>query len=64
MTEQVVSCRSAAFKLVGINGTLLPDLKPGFHMHCSEALAPVRDGLPHYAKLPPVFGGEDTLVDW
>jgi len=32
--------------------------------HCSEALAPVRDDLPHNAKQPAAFGGEDTLVDW
>jgi hypothetical protein len=53
-----------AFKLRGVNGTLLPSFQAEFHMHCSEALAPVRDELPHYAKQPPAFGGEETLVDW
>jgi hypothetical protein len=53
-----------AFKLRGVNGVLLPDFKADFHMHCSEALAPVGDALPHYAKQPATFGGDDTLVDW
>ena len=51
-------------KMRGVNGTLLPGFTPAFHMHCSEALAPVRDDLPHFAKMPAAFGGEDTLVDW
>ncbi|MEQ1817128.1 MAG: GFA family protein [Terricaulis sp.] len=51
-------------KMRGVNGTLLPGFKPEFHMHCREALAPVRDELPHYSKMPAAFGGEDTLVDW
>jgi hypothetical protein len=54
----------AAVKLKGVNGTLLSDFTPAFHMHCSEAVLPVRDDLPHYAKQPAAFGGEDTLVDW
>lgn len=53
-----------AFKLKGVNGVLLPDFKAAFHMHCSEALAPVRDELPHYAGQPAAFGGDDALVDW
>jgi hypothetical protein len=53
-----------AFKLRGVNGVLLPDFKAEFHMHCSEALAPVRDALPHYAKQPAAFGGDDAQVDW
>jgi hypothetical protein len=52
------------FKMFGVNGTLWPGFKAEFHMHCSEALAPVRDDLPHYAKKPAAFGGEDTLVKW
>jgi hypothetical protein len=51
-------------KLKGVNGTLLPDFSPAFHMHCREAVLPVRDDLPHYAKQPAAFGGEDKLVDW
>lgn len=53
-----------AFKLRGVSGVLLPNFKADFHMHCSEALVPVRDDLPHYAKQPAAFGGDDTLVDW
>lgn len=53
-----------AFKLRGVNGALLPDFSAAFHMHCSEALAPVADDLPHYAKQPAAFGGEDKLVEW
>jgi hypothetical protein len=51
-------------KLKGVNGTLLPDFKADFHMHCREAVMPVVDNLPHYAQKPAAFGGEDTLVDW
>jgi hypothetical protein len=54
----------SAFKLKGVNGTLLPGFKAEFHMHCGEAVLPVRDELPHYAKQPAAFGGEDKLVDW
>ena len=54
----------AGVKLKGVNGTLLADFKAAFHMHCSEAVLPVRDDLPHYSKQPAAFGGEDTLVDW
>jgi hypothetical protein len=53
-----------SFKMRGVNGTLLPGFKAEFHMHCREALAPVRDDLPHYAQKPAAFGGEDTRVDW
>lgn len=53
-----------AFKLRGVNGTLLPDFKAEFHMHCGEALAPVRDELPHFTKQPAAFGGDDTQADW
>lgn len=53
-----------AFKLRGVNGTLLPGFKAEFHMHCREALAPVQDDLPHYARQPAAFGGEDDRVDW
>jgi hypothetical protein len=51
-------------KLKGVNGTLLPNFRAEFHMHCSEALAPVVDDLPHFAKQPAAFGGEDKLADW
>ncbi len=54
----------ASVKLKGVNGTLLSDFTPAFHMHCSEAVLPVRDDLPHYAKQPAAFGGDDTLVEW
>jgi hypothetical protein len=54
----------AAARLYGINGTLLDDFAPAFHMHCREAVAPVRDDLPHYAQQPAALGGEDTQVDW
>lgn len=50
--------------LKGINGTLLPDFRAEFHMHCREAVLPVVDDLPHYAKKPAAFGGEDMLADW
>jgi hypothetical protein len=54
-----------AIHLRGVNGTLLPKdgFRASFHMHCQEALAPVRDGLPHYKARPPQFGGSDETVD-
>lgn len=50
----------------GINARWLPPdmFKPGFHIHCHNALMPVRDNLPHYVELPAMFGGADTEVDW
>ncbi|WP_398464169.1 GFA family protein [Tardiphaga sp.] len=48
-----------------VNGYLLKDLfKPALHIHCSEAAAPVKDGLPHFATKPAAFGGDDRMVDW
>ncbi len=46
--------------------TRLPEgaFRPAFHIHCGHALAPVRDDLPHYRALLPVFGGDDERVDW
>lgn len=51
---------------IGVGALLLPKalFKPAFHIHCREAVAAVRDDLPHYAALPPVFGGNDERVAW
>ena len=48
----------------GVSGTLLPEeaFDPQLHIHCREAVAPVRDGLPHYQTRPVAFGGEDDAV--
>jgi hypothetical protein len=50
----------------GLSGYLLPagSFKPQFHLNCAEAVAPVRDGLPHYRAKPASFGGDDALLDW
>lgn len=50
----------------GIVATRLPEdtFTPAFHIYCAEALAPVRDGLPHFATLPRLFGGDDLTVGW
>jgi hypothetical protein len=50
----------------GVVAARLPEgtFAPSFHVHCAEALAPVRDDLPHFFGLPAVFGGEDRLADW
>jgi uncharacterized protein YndB with AHSA1/START domain len=50
----------------GVVATRLPEgaFKPAFHIHCAEAVAPVHDGLPHYATLPSLFGGDDRTIDW
>jgi hypothetical protein len=52
--------------VIGIVATRLPDdkFRPEFHIHCVEALAPVKDDLPHFAGLPAIFGGIDRTVDW
>lgn len=48
-----------------VNGYLLKDaFKPTLHINCSEAVAPVKDALPHFATMPAAFGGEDKMVDW
>lgn len=52
--------------LRGLNGHLLPAgaFEPQFHMHCSYAVLPVRDGLPHYKSWPPRFLGSGEVVAW
>lgn len=51
---------------IGIGGHRLPAdmFKPEFHNQCRYARMPVKDGLPHYASVPPLFGGSDERVDW
>ena len=52
--------------LRGINGYLLPagQFRAAFHMNCKFAVAPVKDGLPHYKSRPVQFGGTGEMVDW
>jgi hypothetical protein len=52
--------------LIGIRGDRLPPgtFRPAFHIHCRHAHLPVKDALPHYAGLPPEFGGDVSRVDW
>jgi hypothetical protein len=52
--------------LIAIKANLFPagEFKPAFHEHCSYAVLPVKDELPHYKGLPPEFGGTDETVDW
>jgi len=55
----------AAIEMRAVNGYLLKDdFRPSLHIHCREAVAPVKDGLPHFATMPAAFGGEDNMVDW
>lgn len=53
-------------KLRGLNGLLLPpgEFKPTLHVNCASAEMPIRDDLPHFAAMPPAFGGSDDKVDW
>ncbi|MBT2748752.1 MULTISPECIES: GFA family protein [unclassified Lysobacter] len=53
-------------EIIGIRAERLPpDLfQPAFHIHCRYARLPVQDALPHYAGLPPLFGGNDERVAW
>ena len=55
-----------AFGQHAIKSNLLPKgmFQPAFHIHCEHAVLPVGDELPHYAGLPPAFGGTDRQVDW
>ena len=52
--------------LRSVNAYLLPAEKvvPRLHIHCADAVMPVVDSLPHYARLPASFGGDDKRVDW
>lgn len=70
-----VSCPSCGTRLFvdvlklelrGVNGYLLPTgtFQPTFHMQCRFAVRPVVDALPHFSKMPAVFGGSDELVGW
>jgi hypothetical protein len=53
-------------ELIGVRADRLPPgvFRPAFHIHCRHAHLPVNDALPHYAGLPPEFGGDDSRVDW
>ncbi len=53
-------------KLRGVNGLLLPagEFRAQLHVNCESAVLPVKDGLPHFAKMPATFGGSDEKVDW
>jgi hypothetical protein len=69
-----ISCATCSTRLLielpdiemrAVNGYLLKDaFKPSLHINCSEAIAPVKDGLPHFATMPAAFGGDDRMVDW
>jgi len=52
--------------LRGVNAFLLPQdaFTPQFHVNCRFAVRPVNDELPHFARMPPQFGGSDEKVDW
>jgi hypothetical protein len=71
-TTPRVSCAKCGGRLFadlgdlrGVNGTLLPDFQAELHIHCAEAVAPVRDELPHFARKPVAFGGgDDAVVSW
>jgi hypothetical protein len=52
--------------LRSLNAYLLPEgsVVPQLHIHCADAVMPIVDSLPHYARLPASFGGDDERVDW
>jgi hypothetical protein len=54
------------FGIRSITAFLLPaeSFKPQFHMQCQEAIAPIRDDLPHFKGYPAVFGGSDDQMPW
>lgn len=53
-------------EFAGVKANLLPKnmFKPAFHIHCKDAVLPVKDDLPHYKSLPSVFGGSDEVLAW
>jgi hypothetical protein len=53
-------------EIIGVRADRLPagTFRPQFHINCRHALLPVRDALPHYAGVPPEFGGDDERVAW
>lgn len=53
-------------EIIGVRGERLPAgvFQPQFHIYCRHARLPVTDTLPHYAGLPPEFGGSDERVAW
>lgn len=53
-------------EFIGIRAERLPPglFQPSFHIHCRHGHLPVKDALPHYAGLPPLFGGNDERVAW
>jgi hypothetical protein len=53
-------------EITGVVAARLPEgaFAPAFHIHCAEALAPVRDDLPHFASQPAAFGGDDRRAPW
>jgi hypothetical protein len=53
-------------KLTGVKANLLPSeaFSPQYHQHCSYAVLPIVDDLPHYAGFAPEGGGSDDRVDW
>ncbi len=69
-----ISCARCGTRLVielpdidmrAVNGYLLKDaFMPSLHINCGDAIAPVKDNLPHYATMPAAFGGDDKMVDW
>jgi len=56
----------ASPEVLSVHATLkgAPRFTPRLHINCESALAPVSDGLPHYARLPSAMGGDDERVDW
>lgn len=50
--------------LVDVYAAILPTLlfEPGVHVHCSEAVLAIRDGLPRQRDLPEEMGGSGVLM--
>lgn len=65
-----ISCANCGTRLYadlgnlrGVSGTLLPGFEASMHINYAEALAPVRDDLPHYLNMPEAFGGDGKLAE-
>lgn len=56
----------ASFPVRGISAGVLPagSFAPMFHIFCDFAVMPINDRLPHFRRVPALFGGADDTVDW
>jgi hypothetical protein len=52
------------FGLIDVYAATIPEFpfKPGLHVHYSESVLPIKDGLPKQKDMPKEMGGSGTLL--